>query len=163
MPLKSPFFKLLILTLFLFPGRVYADIPYQLVYLKNYSAPDGLPSSRVNYLMQDSRGFIWLATDKGVSRFDGQHFKNFTSADGLENNECFRIAEDNYHRIFFYCNNYRVCYYENGLIHKLNSSQKVIVLPFANFFFNRYNELCVNYRLSTKVYHFEELKSERHA
>ncbi|MGF7076514.1 histidine kinase, partial [Mucilaginibacter sp. 3215] len=163
MPLKSPFFKLLILTLFLFPGRVYADIPYQLVYLKNYSAPDGLPSSRVNYLMQDSRGFIWLATDKGVSRFDGQHFKNFTSADGLENNECFRIAEDNYHRIFFYCNNYRVCYYENGLIHKLNSSQKVIVSPFANFFFNRYNELCVNYRLSTKVYHFEELKSERHA
>ncbi|MET3501580.1 signal transduction histidine kinase [Mucilaginibacter rubeus] len=163
MPLKSPFFKLLILTLFLFPGRVYAGIPYQLVYLKNYSAPDGLPSSRVNYLMQDSRGFIWLATDKGVSRFDGQHFKNFTSADGLENNECFRIAEDNYHRIFFYCNNYRVCYYENGLIHKLNSSQKVIVSPFANFFFNRYNELCVNYRLSTKVYHFEELKSERHA
>ncbi|WP_188832860.1 two-component regulator propeller domain-containing protein, partial [Mucilaginibacter rubeus] len=149
--------------MFLFPGRVYADIPYQLVYLKNYSAPDGLPSSRVNYLMQDSRGFIWLATDKGVSRFDGQHFKNFTSADGLENNECFRIAEDNYHRIFFYCNNYRVCYYENGLIHKLNSSQKVIVSPFANFFFNRYNELCVNYGLSTKVYHFEELKSERHA
>ncbi|QEM19408.1 PH domain-containing protein [Mucilaginibacter sp. P4] len=48
-------------------------------------------------------------------------------------------------------------------MHKLNSSQKVIVLPFANFFFNRYNELCVNYRLSTKVYHFEELKSERHA
>ncbi|WP_431199934.1 two-component regulator propeller domain-containing protein [Mucilaginibacter sp. P19] len=59
-----------------------------------------MPSSRVNYLMQDSKGFIWLATDKGVSRFDGQHFKNFTSADGLENNECFRIAEDNYHRIF---------------------------------------------------------------
>lgn len=163
MPLKSPFFKLLILTLFLFPGRVYADTPYQVVYLKNYSAPDGLPSSRVNYLMQDSRGFIWLATDKGVSRFDGQHFKNFTSADGLENNECFRIAEDNYHRIFFYCNNYRVCYYENGLIHKINSSQKIIVSPFANFFFNRYNELCVNYRLSTKVYHFDELKSERHA
>ncbi|WPV00259.1 histidine kinase [Mucilaginibacter sp. cycad4] len=161
MPLKSFFFKLLILTQFLFSG-VYASIPYQEVYLKNYSAPDGLPSSRVYYLMQDSRGFIWIATDKGVSRFDGQHFKNFTSADGLENNECFRIAEDNYHRIFFYCNNYRVCYYEDGLIHKLSSPQKVTVLPFANLFFNRYNELCVNYRLSTTVYHFDELKSGRH-
>jgi ligand-binding sensor domain-containing protein/signal transduction histidine kinase len=161
MPLKSPFFKLLILIQFLFSG-VYASIPYQVVYLKNYSATDGLLSSRVNYMMQDSRGFIWIATDKGVSRFDGQHFKNFTSADGLESNECFRIAEDNYHRIFFYCNNYRVCYYEDGLIHKLNSPQKVTVLPFANFFFNRYNELCVNYRLSTTVYHFEELKSKRH-
>ncbi|WP_413666647.1 histidine kinase [Mucilaginibacter sp. Mucisp86] len=162
MPLKSYFFKLLILTLFLLPWRLLADTPYQVVYLKNYSAPDGLPSSRVNYLMQDSRGFIWIATDKGVSRFDGQHFKNFTSADGLESNECFRIAEDNYHRIFFYCNNYRFCYYENGLIHKLDSQQKILVLPFANFFFNRYNELCVNYALSTKVYHFPELKSRTH-
>lgn len=162
MPLRSSLFKLLILTQFLFL-RAYASVPYQVVYLKNYSAAEGLLSSRVNYLMQDSRGFIWIATDKGVSRFDGQHFKNFTSADGLENNECFRIAEDNYHRIFFYCNNYKVCYYENGLIHKLNSAQKVIVLPFANFFFNRYNELCVNYRLTTTVYHFDELNSRRHA
>ncbi|QEM11432.1 ATP-binding protein [Mucilaginibacter rubeus] len=162
MPLKSSFFKFLVITLFLFPWRVYADTPYQVVYLKNYNATEGLLSSRVNYIMQDSRGFIWIATDKGVSRFDGQHFKNFTSADGLESNECFRIAEDNYHRIFFYCSNYKVCYYENGLIRKLNSSQKVLVLPFANFFFNRYNELCVNYRLTTKVYHFDELKSKRH-
>jgi signal transduction histidine kinase len=161
MPLKNSFFKLLILTQFLFSG-VYASIPYQVVYLKNYSTPDGLPSSRVNYIMQDSRGFIWIATDKGVSRFDGQHFKNFTSADGLESNECFRIAEDNYHRIFFYCNNYRFCYYENGLIHKLDSPQKIWVLPFANFFFNRYNELCVNYALSTKVYRFPQLRSRQH-
>lgn len=100
MPLKSPFLKLLLLIQFLIPGA-YASTPYQVVYLKNYSASDGLPGSQVNYLMQDSKGFIWIATDKGVSRFDGQHFKNFTTADGLESNEAFRIAEDNYHRIFF--------------------------------------------------------------
>jgi ligand-binding sensor domain-containing protein len=79
MGLKRPFLKLLILVLCSF-SAVYASTPYQIVYLKNYSTPDGLPSSRVNYLMQDSKGFIWIATDKGVSRFDGQHFKNFTSA-----------------------------------------------------------------------------------
>jgi signal transduction histidine kinase len=161
MRLKSSFFKLLILTLFSFSGA-YADIPYQVVYLKNYSAPDGLPSSRVNYMMQDSKGFIWIATDKGVSRFDGQHFKNYSSADGLESNECFRIAEDNYHRIFFYCNNYRFCYYENGFIHKVDSKQKIPVSPFANFFFNRYNELCVSYALSTKVYRFSQLRPRPH-
>jgi signal transduction histidine kinase/ligand-binding sensor domain-containing protein len=161
MPAKRPFFILLILALFLFSGAD-ADTPYQVVYMKNYSSTDGLLSSRVNYIMQDSKGFIWIATDKGVSRFDGQHFKNFTSADGLESNECFRIAEDNYHRIFFYCNNYRVCYYENGVIHKLYSEKKILVLPFASFFFNRYNELCVNYRLSTEAYRFPQLRSRRH-
>jgi len=161
MPLKSPFLKLLLFSQLIFSG-VYADTPYHVVYLKNYSASDGLPGSQINYLMQDSKGFIWIATDKGVSRFDGQHFKNFTAADGLESNEAFRIAEDNYHRIFFYCSNYRVCYYENGTIHKLASTQKVSVMPFANLFFNRYNELCVNYELNTKVYHFAELKPRKH-
>jgi hypothetical protein len=29
-------------------------------------------------------------------------------------------------------------------------------------FFNRYNELCVNYGLNTKVYHFAELKPRKH-
>ncbi|QEC79572.1 sensor histidine kinase [Mucilaginibacter ginsenosidivorax] len=159
--LKSPIVKLLLLIQFLALGA-YAGTPYQVVYLKNYSANDGLPGSQVNYLMQDSKGFIWIATDKGVSRFDGQHFKNFTTTDGLESNEAFRIAEDNYHRIFFYCNNYRVCYYENGLIHKLTSTQRVLVQPFANMFFNRYNELCVNYGLKTKVYSFAELKCRNH-
>jgi ligand-binding sensor domain-containing protein len=158
---KKPLFKLLLLTQFLFAG-VYASTPYQVVYLKNYSPSDGLPGSQINYLMQDSKGFIWIATDKGVSRFDGQRFKNFTAADGLESNEAFRIAEDNYHRIFFYCSNYRICYYENGTIHKLASTQKVLVQPFANMFFNRYNELCVNYGLNTKVYHFAELKPRKH-
>lgn len=161
MLLKSPFLKLLLFSQLIFSG-VYASTPYQVVYLKNYSAADGLPGSQINYLMQDSKGFIWIATDKGVSRFDGQHFKNFTAADGLESNEAFRIAEDNYHRIFFYCNNYRVCYYENGAIHKLASTQKVLVQPFANMFFNRYNELCVNYELNTKVYHFAELKCQNY-
>ncbi|WDF75575.1 two-component regulator propeller domain-containing protein [Mucilaginibacter sp. KACC 22773] len=159
--LRSHTLKLLLLLQFLITG-VYASTPYQVVYLKNYRASDGLPGSQVNYLMQDSKGFIWIATDKGVSRFDGQHFKNFTTTDGLESNEVFRVAEDNYHRIFFYCNNYRVCYYENGLIHKLASTQKIFVSPFANLFFNRFNELCVNYELNTKVYRFEELKSRKH-
>ncbi|WP_439696960.1 two-component regulator propeller domain-containing protein [Mucilaginibacter sp. AW1-7] len=159
--LRSHTLKLLLLLQFLITG-VYASTPYQVVYLKNYRASDGLPGSQVNYLMQDSKGFIWIATDKGVSRFDGQHFKNFTTTDGLESNEVFRVAEDNYHRIFFYCNNYRVCYYENGLIHKLASTQKIFVSPFANLFFNRFNELCVNYELNTKVYRFAELVSRNH-
>jgi ligand-binding sensor domain-containing protein len=80
---KKPLFKLLLLTQFLFAG-VYASTPYQVVYLKNYSPSDGLPGSQINYLMQDSKGFIWIATDKGVSRFDGQRFKNLPPPMGLK-------------------------------------------------------------------------------
>jgi signal transduction histidine kinase/streptogramin lyase len=43
----------------------------------NYTTAQGLPDNRINFLTQDSRGFIWLATGEGLSRFDGKNFKNF--------------------------------------------------------------------------------------
>ena len=43
----------------------------------------GLPSNNVYELKQDSKGFIWGTTDKGVFRYDGKTFKYFTSDNGL--------------------------------------------------------------------------------
>lgn len=34
---------------------------------------------------QDTRGYLWIGTDNGLSRYDGTEFKNFTTADGLSN------------------------------------------------------------------------------
>lgn len=39
----------------------------------------GMPSSRINAMIQDSRGFFWLATEgAGLVRYDGFEFKTFT-------------------------------------------------------------------------------------
>ena len=48
-----------------------------------YTSTDGLPSSKVNQAIQDSRGFLWIATDAGVSCFDGHSFKNYSFQEGL--------------------------------------------------------------------------------
>ena len=40
----------------------------------------GLSQSNVISILQDSRGFMWFGTETGLSRFDGAHFKNFTTA-----------------------------------------------------------------------------------
>jgi len=45
----------------------------QYVY-RNYSTINGLPSSTVYNCVQDSAGFIWFATDKGLCYFDGSDF-----------------------------------------------------------------------------------------
>ena len=38
-----------------------------------FSSSDGLAgNTRIGSIIQDSRGFIWIATLLGVSRFDGQ-------------------------------------------------------------------------------------------
>ena len=42
--------------------------------VKIYTSADGLGSSFVDYLMRDSRGFMWFCTRDGLSRFDGSRF-----------------------------------------------------------------------------------------
>ncbi|MDY1547007.1 hybrid sensor histidine kinase/response regulator [Luteibacter sahnii] len=41
---------------------------------RSYSQLDGLPSSNVQAVAQDSRGFLWVATPAGLARFDGAEF-----------------------------------------------------------------------------------------
>jgi ligand-binding sensor domain-containing protein len=45
--------------------------------VKVFTSADGLGSSFVNYLMRDSRGFLWFATRDGLSRFDGSRFVTY--------------------------------------------------------------------------------------
>lgn len=47
-----------------------------------YTSADGLGSGAINWLMRDSRGFLWLATRDGLSRFDGQRFTTYRFGKG---------------------------------------------------------------------------------
>ena len=47
-------------------------------YIKeNYNVNDGLISSSVSTIYQDRNGFIWIGSNEGISRFDGQEFVNY--------------------------------------------------------------------------------------
>ncbi|MBI4851378.1 MAG: response regulator [Acidobacteria bacterium] len=41
----------------------------------HYQADQGLSDNGVNYITQDKEGFIWIATEEGLNRFDGYRFK----------------------------------------------------------------------------------------
>lgn len=62
---------------------------------------DGLPSNSVNDAYKDSRGYLWLATDNGISRYDGYYFNNFTGKSNLPSNIVKCIFEDSNGRIWF--------------------------------------------------------------
>jgi two-component sensor histidine kinase/ligand-binding sensor domain-containing protein len=67
----------------------------QQYYFKNYTIADGLGSSSINHIFQDSKGYIWFATQGGgISRFNGKTFHTYTKADGLISNDITFIAED---------------------------------------------------------------------
>jgi len=56
---------------------------------RHYTTDNGLPSNCVRDIVQDTRGFIWLATDGGLVRFDGLHFKLYPLV-------CTGTREDNF-------------------------------------------------------------------
>ena len=60
----------------------------------HYDASNGLPGSVVYRAVQDLSGFIWIATDAGLARFDGHRFDVFTRLNGLPDNEVLNIFVD---------------------------------------------------------------------
>lgn len=61
---------------------------------RNFNVKDGLPSSEVYGMLEDSKGYFWFATDMGVSRFNGYSFENFSTENGLPDNTIYGIYED---------------------------------------------------------------------
>lgn len=50
---------------------------------RHYTIFDGLPQNQCMKVYQDSKGFIWVATKGGVSRFDGQKFQLFLDGQSI--------------------------------------------------------------------------------
>lgn len=63
--------------------------------IKHYTTVDGLPHDVTYGIFQDSKGYMWIGTDNGLAKFNGQSFKNFTIDDGLRTNYVIDITEDN--------------------------------------------------------------------
>lgn len=52
--------------------------------LKHYSIEDGLATNSISTIIQDSKGYIWIGTEKGLCRFDGKKIKIFHNFDQNE-------------------------------------------------------------------------------
>ena len=60
----------------------------------NCSSEEGLLGSVVEYIYQDSRGYIWAATRSGVNVLDGYEIKSYSKKDGLIHQQVRGIEED---------------------------------------------------------------------
>lgn len=81
---------------------------------KQYTVEDGLASNTVYCIEQDELGYIWLGTDKGLSRFDGIEFVNFSDKDGLLDSEILHFHKDSQGRIWYYTLNGKIGYLKDG-------------------------------------------------
>jgi ligand-binding sensor domain-containing protein len=106
----------LLFALFWVLGLPYFSFGQEYSYT-HYDIAQGLPGSRVYCITQDREGFLWMGTENGVCRFDGRHFSNFTTKDGLPDLEVLQIFADSKGRIWMAPFRKSVCYYLNGIIH----------------------------------------------
>jgi ligand-binding sensor domain-containing protein/signal transduction histidine kinase len=78
------------------PGPAHA----QRIPVRAYEVADGLAYSQVLHLYNDRRGYLWVATPEGLSRFDGAHFESYGTADGLPHLIVNGTAEDSRGRLW---------------------------------------------------------------
>jgi len=72
--------KIFILSvLFLLPNLITA----QKYHFDVYSVKEGLAQSSVYDIKQDQRGYVWMGTASGLSKFNGKDIVNYTTEDGL--------------------------------------------------------------------------------
>ncbi len=99
----------------------------------HFTVRDGLPSNNIYEVYRDHQGYMWIATDKGIARYNGLKFEVFTTFDGLPCNEIFFFQEDNYNRIWLGTYNGELCYYQNGIFHNARNTP-FLALPFKTPF-----------------------------
>lgn len=51
-------------------------------YFSHLRTEGGLSHNKVNCILQDKRGFIWLGTEDGLNRYDGKYYSTFNNIPG---------------------------------------------------------------------------------
>lgn len=74
------YFYIFILSILLTPAVSSAQI--KPLKFTNYTVKDGLVHDIVVKTIEDKKGFIWIATLNGLSKFDGKNFTNYTAIEG---------------------------------------------------------------------------------
>ena len=62
--------------------------------VRTWRVEDGLPHNSVNAILQTRDGYLWLATNDGLARFDGVQFTVFGLREGLPSLRVLTLLED---------------------------------------------------------------------
>lgn len=69
-------FVILFISLTVFPQKIESNQIYK------FSTEEGLSSNNIYSILEDREGFIWIATEEGLNKFDGKNFSHFAINSG---------------------------------------------------------------------------------
>lgn len=92
----------------------------------HYSVKDGLPSVETYDVFEDSQGFIWVCTDRGIVRYNGYEFERINTEEGVNVNTFFWATEDEHNTLWFMSRTKELFYFKDNALHpyKFNKTLK---------------------------------------
>ncbi len=134
--MKKLLSKLLVILLhvcFLLPANA------QMFPSRQYTTEDELANSNVYDICHDNRGYLWFATERGVSRFDGYKFTNYLFKEGLGGSIVFGLAQDDKGTVYA-ATKYDGVYRLDGNFVKSIEENKIIaneqIVTTSNYFYS---------------------------
>jgi signal transduction histidine kinase len=89
--------------------------------ITHYTNENGLPQNSIKGMEMDKNGFLWIATESGLLRFDGQQFK-------LYDKTHFPIIASNRMRFLGLTKDSLIFFYDDGRnYYSMNKQQKIIL------------------------------------
>ena len=103
---------------------VFGQNPSSRLMFNYLTIEEGLPNNKVNSINMDDRGFVWVATNDGIARFDGLEVKSYSLTDySLSANQV-----------------------RTGLVNKIMIDEgKILVGAYSLFYYNKISDKFENY------------------
>lgn len=107
-----------------FSSHVYAQED-QFILLTHINSRNGLPQNTIRDATFSRSGFLWLATEDGLVRFDGNHCKVYSPGNsGLTKNRIYQLIQFKNGRLY--------CISEGGLVFEILESGRGVKIQLAN-------------------------------
>lgn len=84
-----------------------------------FTEDDGLAGNIVRDAIRDKNGLLWIGTDFGLSKYDGNSFENIYKSDGLPSNRVWALEADEIGNIYVGCYKGGLAIYRNDSIIKV--------------------------------------------
>lgn len=93
---------------------------------KHIAAGNGIAGTEIFQSIMDRKGFIWFATNKGITRYDGSSFENYSLSELLKDNSIIKIQEDDSGKIWMMSWSGKLAYYYNNKVNAYKYNDSII-------------------------------------
>jgi two-component system sensor histidine kinase ChiS len=134
-----------------------------IIHFKHYREEDGLPSDIVFGIAEDKKGYLWITTNNGLTKFnpETEKFKHYDVRDGLPTNQfcCFAAYQRKDGKIFFPSAKGVVAFYPDSI----EDNQVIPPVVITDFrLFNKSVSVGENSPLKKSITYTEKIKLPYH-